>query len=593
MNAKQTPGSRSLRFQVDEHPPPALSFLLGLQLAALTLTVPILIPTAVMRTAGMTESYIAWAVFAALAISGVLTILQAFRFGWIGGGHILISGSSGAFIGIAILAVSEGGPPMLATLVVTTSIFQLIIASRLAFFRRILTPTVSGSVLLLVPVSVIPFVFEMLNAAPEGTPSHASPTVALLTILVVLGISLTGNSRLRQWGPLIGLIVGATASAYFGLLDIGLVSTASWIGLPDFAAPGLSFEFDSVFRVLLPAFLITGVISSIRSISSNIALQTVAWRSPRPIDYRAVQGTAILDGLGNALCGLAGTVPNTTYSVAAPLIEISGVAARTVGVATGVIFLSLAFMPKPLAVILAIPGPVVAAYLFILTGMLFMIGVGMIAQGGFDHHKSIIVGVSFWLGFGIENDAIFPELVAEFAGGIFASGITTGGLAAILMSWLHNLSGRRAFILDAEFEISALPKIREFLAGFTAHNGWDSEIADRLEAVAEETLLTLLQREPQEDRPDRTRRLRLAAARKEGGSTLEFTVAPGEETLQERLALLETVPGEETRMVQEASLRLLRHLGASLKHQQYHDVDIVNVEVTLPGRTRQNYNDRA
>ncbi len=584
MNVDRSSGSSRLRYQADEKPPPALSFLLGLQLAALTLTVPILIPTAVMRTAGAAESYVSWAVFAALAISGLLTVLQAFRFGRIGGGHILVSGSSSAFIGIAILAVSEGGPPMLATLVAATSVFQLIFSARLAFFRRILTPAVSGAVLLLVPVSVIPFVFEMLGAVPEGGPAHAAPTVALLTILVVLGISLKGNSRLRQWGPLAGLIVGAIIAAYFGLLDVDLVSAAPWFGFPDFAAPGLDFEFGSVFRVLLPAFLITGAISSIRSISSNIALQTVAWRRPRPIDYRAVQGTAVLDGFGNVLCGLAGTVPNTTYSVAAPLIEISGVAARAVGIAAGAIFLAFAFMPKLLALILAIPGPVVAAYLFILTGMLFMIGVGMIAQGGFDYRKGVIVGLSFWLGFGIENDAIFPAFVVEFAGGIFANGITSGGLAAILMTWFHNFSGRRAASLDAEFEVSALPKMREFLTGFAAHNGWSAEMTERLEAVAEETLLALLQRESPEDGLDRTWRMRLSAARREGGAMLEFVVAPGEENLQERLAIPGIPSGEETRMEREASLRLLRHLGASIRHQQYHGLDIVNVKVKPPDR---------
>ena len=573
-----------LIYQADDSPPPAITLGQGMQLAALTLTVPILIPTAVMRTADMPESYVAWAVFAAVAISGIATILQVFRLGWIGGGHVLVSGSSGAFIGIAILAVSEGGPAMLATLVVATSIFQLAFSTRLALFRHVLTPTVSGAVLLLLPISVMPFVFEMLDAVPDGSPAQSSPVTALLTILVVLVIALKGNAQLRQWGPLIGVIAGTAAAGFYGLVDPGRIAAAPWFGLPEFAAPGLELSPGPAFGALLPAFLIAGLIGSIRAISSNIALQRVSWRRPKPTDYRAVQGTAVLDGFSNLLCGLAGTVPNTTYSIAASLIEIGGVAARKVGIATGAIFLGFAFMPKLLALILAIPGPVVAAYLFILTAMLFMIGVGMVAQGGFDYRKCVIVGVSFWLGFGIENDAIFPELAAKFAGGAFSNGITAGGLAAILMTWLTNFSRRRAIDLEVEFEVSALPKIREFLARFVTRNGWDAEMAARLEAVAEETLLTLLRRESEEGDSGGSRPMQLTAAKRGGRAVLEFAVAPGEENLQERLTMLEVHPGEGTRMEQEISLRLLRHLGATFRHQQYHGLDIVSIEVKPPGR---------
>ena len=113
--------------------------------------------------------------------------------------------------------------------------------------------------------------------------------------------------------------------------------------------PGLDLDFGPVFWALLPAFLLTAVIGTIRAMSSNAALQQVSWRRKRPVDFRAVQGTVTVDGMSNLLCGLAGTVPNTTYSLAAPLIEITGVAARVVAVATGAIFLVLAFLPKALA----------------------------------------------------------------------------------------------------------------------------------------------------------------------------------------------------------------------------------------------------
>ena len=578
MSGSGPAGGAGLRYEADERIPSTLALGLGLQLAVLCVAIPILIPTAVMRIGGAGDSYLTWAVFAAVAISGVTTALQAIRFGRIGGGHMLVMGSSAAFIGVSITAVAKGGPAMLATLVVFAAIFQLLLSARLASFRQFLTPAISGTVIMLVPVPVMPIVFRMLDDVPDGSPAHAAPLVALVTILAILGISMKGTAMLRLWAPIIGVVAGTAIAAFFGLYDLDRIAAAPWIGLPGVAIPGFDLEFGPVFWALLPAFLLTAVIGSIRAISSSLVLQRVSWRRHQPVDFRAVQGTVGVEGVSNLLCGVAGTVPNATFSLSAPLIEITGVAARTVAIATGAIFLVLAFLPKALAVVLAIPGPVVAAYLLVLVALLFMVGIGMTMQDGMDTSKGLIVGISFWLGVGFQNGAIFPEFVSDFAGGIFANGITSGGLAAILMTLIVDLSGSRPARMETGFAVSALPEIRDFLNRFAARNGWDDAMANRLDAAAEETLLTLLRPDKESGSPDRPRRLRLSASKGEVGAVLEFVVAPGEENVQERMAVL-AAGGEETPIEQEVSLRLLRHLASSVRHQQYHDTDIVTVQV--------------
>ena len=581
MSGSRTAGGAGLRYEADERAPAALTLGLGLQLALITVAVPILIPTAVMRAGGAGESYLAWAVFAAVAISGAATALQAIRFGRIGGGHVLVMGSSAAFIGVAITAVAKGGPALLASLVLCAAFLQLLLSARLALFRRILTPAVSGTVIMLVPVTIMPIVFDMLGDVPDGSPAHAAPSIALVTLLAILGISLKGTPKLRLWAPVIGVVLGTGLAAFFGLYDLDRIAAASWIGLPDISIPGFDLAFGPDFWALLPAFLLTAVIGSIRAISSSTALQRISWRRQRPVDFRAVQGTVTVDGMSNLLSGLAGTVPNTTYSLAAPLVEITGVAARAVAIATGGVFVALAFLPKALAVVLAIPGPVVAAYLLVLVALLFMIGIGMVMQDGMDTRKGVIVGVSFWLGVGFQSGVIFPELVSDFAGGIFANGITAGGLAAIFMTLIVDLSGSRPARMETGFAVSALPEIRDFLNGFASRNGWDAAMADRLDAAGEETVLTLLRPEENTEDPERPRRLRLSASKGEGGAVLEFIVAPRDENVQERMAVL-AAGGEETPVEQEVSLRLLRHLASSVRHQQYHDMDIVTVQVSYP-----------
>ena len=180
----------SVRYQPDETPPKALSLGLGFQLAAITVAGVVLTPAIIIRAAGGSELFLSWAVFAAVVVAGVTTVLQAVRIGRFGAGYVLMMGTSGAFIAVCITAIAEGGPAMLATLVVVSSFFQFMLAMRLSLFRQVLTPTVAGTVLMLIPVTVMPIIFDMLNRVPEGAPEFAVPVTALVTLVVIVGMAL-------------------------------------------------------------------------------------------------------------------------------------------------------------------------------------------------------------------------------------------------------------------------------------------------------------------------------------------------------------------------------------------------------------------
>ena len=259
---------------------------------------------------------------------------------------------------------------------------------------------------------------------------------------------------------------------------------------------------------------------------------------------------------------------------------MTGVASRSVGIAIGVIFIALAFLPKALAVILAIPAPVVAAYTVVLLAMLFVVGMKVVVHDELDYRTGLVVGVSFWAGVGFQNGAIFPEYFAGFAGGLLQNGMTAGGLVAILMTLFVELTAPRPSRIEVEFGLEALPKIREFLAGFASRGGWGKAMADRLDAAGEETLLTLMRQDEGKDERER-RRLRLTARKEGGGALLEFIAAAGTENIQDRIALLGTGPVESPDE-REISLRLLRHIASRVHHQQYHDTDIVTVHVDAP-----------
>ena len=575
MNAKDASGHTSLRYQADEKPPATLSFGLGLQLAALSIAIVILIPTVVMRAADTTEAYLSWAVFASVAVVGVSTMLQAIRIGRIGAGFVLVMGPSEAFIAVCVMAIIEGGPAMLATLVVISSLIPFALSRRLSLFQRFLTPAIVGTVIMLIPITILPALLNLLSVS--GSPPLAAPLSALVTLFIISGIALKATGVLRFWSPVIGVVIGSVIGSFFGLYEVDRIAAASWIGLPTNEWPGFSFDFGPTFWALLPAFLFVAVISCIRTISSAIAIQRVSWRKSRAVDFRAVEGAVAVDGISNLFSGLVGTIPNTANTLGVSMAELTGVGARSVGVATGAVFVIMAFLPKVLAAVLAIPGPVFAAYFAVMLAALFMVGVKIVVQDGIDYRKGMIVGISFLVGVGFQGGLVFPEYTLEFAGGLLRNGMNAGGLTAILLTLFLELTRSRHSRIEMACDISALSEIRDFLGAFASRNGWDTAMAGRLDAAAEETLLTLI---PEDSAGEKhgPRHLRLTAYKEEGDAVLEFVVSSGEENLQDQIALL-SEHVDEAPIEREVSLRLLRHLASSVRHQQYHETDIVTVRM--------------
>ena len=556
---------------------------LGLQLAALVLPGSVLIPTIVFRGAGQPEEVLLWAVFASVVVCGATTALQALRVGRFGAGYLIATGTSGVSIAVSIGALDAGGPALLASLVLALALFQIAFSARLALFRRILTPTVTGTIIMLTPVTVMPVIFEQLNNVPDGTAPAGGPLSAMTTLAVMVGIMLKARGVLRLWAPIVGIVAGSLVSFAFGLYDVDLIADARWFGLPAMEWPGLDLQFGAAFWALLPAFLFIAVVCTIQTISGSVAIQRVSWRTPRAVDFRAVQGAVAADSAGNLLSALAGTMPLGFRPTGTSMTEITGIASRSIGIALGAAFVVLACLPKALAVVLAIPGPVTATFITITMATIFVIGVRVVVQDGMDYRKGAIVGIAFWTGIGFENGVIFPDFVAGLTGGLPPNGMIAGGVVAIAATLFVELTKPRKRRIEVAIDHSALSDIRRFMAGFSARSGWDEAMAARLDAVSEETLLTLLA-EDEADPEAEPRRLLVVARREDGGATLEFIASRGEENLQDRLALLGDVSASAGDVLErEVSLRLLRHLASWVRHQQYHGTDIVTVRVEPPG----------
>ncbi len=576
MSSSEPSQQREVRYEPDERLPQLLALGLGCQYVLLSISGIVLMPAIIIRAAGSGESYLTWAVFAALCICGVTTILQAVRIGRVGAGYILLMGTSGTFTAVSVTALVQGGPGLLATLVVASSLFQFVLAERLSLLRRLITPFVAGTVIMLISVTIMPIAFDMLANVPDGTPASGAPASAVATMVCTVGLALLAKGVWRLWAPVLGVAAGCAVAAFYGIFDTTRIAEAPWIGFPTSGWPGLELTLGPAFWTLLPIFVLVTVVGAIETVGDSIGIQQVSWRRPRATDFRTVQGAVAADGIGNLLSGLAGTVPNTTYSSSIAIAELTGVASRTVGIHIGILFVVAAFLPKATGAILAIPDPVVAAYVAVIMAMLFVLGMRIAVQDGIDYRKSVVVGVAFWMGVGFQNQQIFADLLGDAAASILENGMAAGGLAAILMTLAMELAAPRRRRIETKLELESLPKIDKFVRELASNRRWGPAATTRLRAAAEEALLSLLPEEGASE-PAPARHLLLLARGDRRSVELEFFASAVDQNLEDRLTLLGH--WTERSSAGEFSLRLLRHYASSVRHQQYFDTDIVTVRV--------------
>ena len=570
------PTDSDIRYEPDENPPLLVVIGAGIQAALINLAAVVLAVVIVIRLSGVSESYIPWAIFATLFVSGISTFLQAARIWRIGSGHVLVMGTSGAFFAVCVAALASAGPATMATLIIVSSLFQFLLASRLSLLRRIFTPMVTGTVILLISVTVMPLVFDLLTDVPEGSAPIAAPIAALVTLVVIALMIMRAPPSMRLWSPIIGIIIGCLVAAPFGLYDIETINDAAWFGVPLGSWPGIDLTPGVEFWALLPAFVVVTMVGAMETIGDGVAVQQVSRRTRRATDFRVVQGALNADGVGNLLSGLLGTLPNTTYSSSVSLVEVTGVASRRVGIAIAVVFLILAFLPKATALLVAIPPPVAAAYFTILIVMLFVQGMRMVMQDGVDYRKAIVIGLAFWLGTGFQLKVIFPDLLTGFVDVLLSNGMTAGTIVAIVLMLFLNLTEPRRKRLTTQFNEDALPEINSFLRETASAGHWDTESADRLVAAGEEALSVLLKEAMASD-SDSRRNLVLFARRDGRTIELEFVTALEGENMEDQLAYLNDLPPVPDE--HEVSYRLLLYYASSVRHQKYHGIDVITITV--------------
>ncbi len=529
------------------------------------------------RSSGLDDTYLTWSVFAALLISAAITALQAFQLWRFGAGHIVLTCPAALFIGIMVATISAAGPSTFMSLLVVCCVVQVALAWWLPTLRRIFTPVVTGTVTMLIAVSVLPIAFDSVQDLPDGATPVSGPVIAGTTLLVSVIVTMAAKGRWRLVGPFISILAGCVAAALFGVIDADRIVSAGWFGIPEL--PELSFDLTPgrEFWALLPSFAILTLVIGIKTISDGVAIQQGSRRRLRAIDFRKIQGMVSVNGIGMLFAGISGTLPPMSYSsFSLSLINLTGVAARRVGIGVAIVTVVLAFFSKLAALLLTIPGPVLGAYLMFAMGMLFVSGWQTILRDGLDPRRVLVVALASALGLGLHNHSIVSDLFGDELGALLGNGVTIGAVVAIGMTLLIEAISTRRSRLEVTLDMDSFPAIDKFLGQLATRLAWNETSSLRLRAAGEETFATLQAREDESDGPEHPRLI--INARPQGTTVeLEFVATTRQENVEDLLAYLTDEASVPT--ADDLSLRLLRYHSSGVRHQNFHGVDIVTVQV--------------
>ena len=409
----------------------ALQHLLAIFVAIIT--PPLIISGALSLDVETTGFLVSMARFA----SGVSTFIQCRRFGFIGTGLLCVQGTSFSFIGPIISAGLAGGLPLIFGSCIAASSVEMIISRLLKYTRKIITPLVSGIVVTLIGLSLIKV---GINACGGGEAARAAGTfgsmdnigLAVLVLVVIIFFNRSSNKYLRMSSIIIGIAVGYAVAGLLGKVDFGAIPEFGMLYVPVPFKYGIAFDWSSIVAI--------GVVYLITAIEAYGDITANSLISGEPVEgekfIKRASGGIFADGFNSMLAGIFNSFPNSIFAQNNGMIQLTGVASRYVGYYIAGFLILLGLFPVVGLVFSVMPDAVLGGATLLMFGTVAASGIRIIAAQDIDRKAILVMALSFSLGLSVElvPDILmgFPEAVRS----VFASGITTGGLTAIIANAL-------------------------------------------------------------------------------------------------------------------------------------------------------------
>ena len=426
-----------LIYGLEDRPPFKDAFFAAIQhllaIFVAIITPPLIIAGALKLDLETTGFLVSMALFA----SGISTFIQCRRVGPIGTGLLCIQGTSFSFIGPIISAGTLGGLPLIFGTCMSASVVEMLISRVLKYTRRIITPLVSGIVVTLIGMSLIKV---GITAWGGGEAAKADGTfgafryvgLAVMVLVLIIFFNRSNNRYLRMSSIVIGLVIGYVVAWFMGMVDFSSIQSYGGFNVPVPFRYGLAFDWSS--------FIALGLIYMITAIEAYGDITANSMISGQPVEgetfVKRASGGILADGFNSMLAGVFNSFPNSIFAQNNGMIQLTGVASRYVGYYIAGFLIVLGLFPAVGLVFSLMPDPVLGGATLLMFGTVAAAGIRIIASQEINRKATLVMALSFSLGLSVE---LVPEILNQLPDAlrnIFSSGITTGGLTAILANAL-------------------------------------------------------------------------------------------------------------------------------------------------------------
>ncbi|MDD9195311.1 uracil-xanthine permease family protein [Aliivibrio sp. S3MY1] len=433
-----------LIYQLDERPPLPHTLFAALQ-HLLAMFVAIITPSLIIcQTLGVPAAETNTIISMSLFASGISSFIQIKTFGPIGSGLLSVQGTSFNFLGPIIgagLALKAGGadvPTMMAAIfgtILVASTAEIFLSRVLEYAQKIITPLVSGIVVTLIGLTLIQVGLVSMgggySAMGDGTfGSLDKLALAGTVLLIIVVLNRSTNPYLRMASIVIAMAIGTIAAWAMGMLNTNMAHDAELIALPIPMQYGLSFDW-SLFIPLVLIFLIT----ALEAIGDITATSEVSGQPVKgPVYIKRIKGGVLADGINSAIAAAFNSFPNSTFSQNNGVILLTGVASRYVGYFIAGMLVILGLFPGVASMVQVIPEPVLGGATIVMFGTIAAAGVRIISRVDLDRRAILIMAMSFSMGLGLAQKPEILQFMPEMIKNIFSSGVTAGGVTAILLN---------------------------------------------------------------------------------------------------------------------------------------------------------------
>ena len=370
-----------------------------------------------------------------MLFAGVATLFQTIGLGPVGARLPIVQGTSFAFIPVMIPAVAGLGTAGLAGLmtgVVLGGIFHFMLGLFVGRIRYALPPLVTGLIVLMIGLALVKVGIQYAAGGVPlmGKPAFGSMAMwapALVVIFVTLAIKFFTRGFMSTAAVLIGIIAGYLVAMAMGQVNFGNVDRAAMFNVPMPFKYGFELNWAIVIGMCFMA-----VISAIETVGDVSGITKGG--AGREATDKEVSGATFADGLGTAIGGLFGGLPNTSFSQNVGLVAMTGVMSRHV-VTIGALFLIICgFIPKVGAIINTVPINVLGGGVIVMFGMVCASGVNMLSDVNWTRRNMVIFAISLSIGLGLQLEPSALQHLPGTAKILMTSGLLPAAALAIILN---------------------------------------------------------------------------------------------------------------------------------------------------------------